>query len=407
MLRRPRWSIRLRLTLWYGGLFLVAGFMLLAINYFLVQRNFPVDRDEVRVAAVERLGLPVEVLDPGRELFPPPPELRGDRARGRGFGFGELFESIAVELRDETLRELLVQSSLALGLMSVASVGLGWFVAGRMLRPVHGISETVREISDQQLDRRIELGGPNDELRELAEQFNVMLDRLQHAFDAQREFVSNAAHELRTPLTIMRTELDVADPEASEAERAESVAVLRRAVVRSEELIDRLLILARADAGPDHDERVSLRPLIEDALAELLSETESRDLRVEVVGDELEVTGDRVLMGRLVANLVENAVHYNRDGGLLRVELSADAGERRLTIANDGTPIEANDVDRLFARFTRGDRSRARETGGTGLGLAIVQAIARAHGAVVAATARSEGGLEVTVTWPHEAADLS
>ena len=134
-----------------------------------------------------------------------------------------MFDGIALEVRNETLRELLVQSSVALGLMSVAPVGLGWFVAGRMLRPVHGISETMREISDQRLDRRIELDGPNDELQELAGQFNVMLDRLQQAFDAQREFVSNAAHELRTPLTIMRTELDVADPDATEAERTESV----------------------------------------------------------------------------------------------------------------------------------------------------------------------------------------
>jgi signal transduction histidine kinase len=220
------WSIRLRLTLWYGALFLAAGFLLLAINYFLVQRNFPTGRDDVRVAAIERLGLPVEVLNPDRELFAPPPDFRGDRGRG-GFGFGEVFDGIAVELRDETLRELLVQSSVALGLMSIASIGLGWFVAGRMLRPVHEISATVREISDRELDRRVEVGGPQDELRELGEQFNVMLDRLQHAFDSQREFVSNAAHELRTPLTIMRTELDVADPEASDAERGESVAVLR------------------------------------------------------------------------------------------------------------------------------------------------------------------------------------
>ena len=401
---RPRWSIRLRLTLWYGGLFLVAGFMLLAINYFLVQRNFPTNREDVRVAAVERLGLPVAVLNPERELFQPPPDFRGERRRG--FGFGEVFDGIALEVRNETLRELLVQSSVALGLMSVASVGLGWFVAGRMLRPVHGISETMREISDQRLDRRIELDGPNDELQELAGQFNVMLDRLQQAFDAQREFVSNAAHELRTPLTIMRTELDVADPDATEAERTESVAVLRRAVTRSEELIDRLLILARADAGPEREERVALRALIDEALEEIASDTAVRELRVEIRGDDAEVTGDRVLLGRLVANLVENAVHYNRERGNVDIELSSTDGVR-LTVANDGAPIEEPGLDRLFARFARGERSRSRETGGTGLGLAIVQAIARAHGAVVDATARAEGGLEVSVTWPREVEDLS
>ncbi len=396
------WSIRLRLTLWYGALFLLAGFLLLAINYLLVQRNFPTDREDVRFAAIERLELPVEVLNPGRELFPPPADFRGDRGRG-GFGFGELFDGIAVELRDETLRELVVQSSVALGLMSIASVGLGWFVAGRMLRPVHEISATVREISDQELDRRVEVDGPRDELRELAEQFNVMLDRLQSSFDSQRAFVSNAAHELRTPLTIMRTELDVADPDASEAERAESVAVLRRAVDRSQELIDRLLILARADAGAEREERVGLRVLVDEALDDLASEVAARRLSVDVAGDEVEVTGDRVLLGRLVANLIENAVHYNVDGGEVAVELAVADGERRLRVANDGPSIEVGEVERLFDRFARGEPSRSRETGGTGLGLAIVQAIARAHGASVGATARAGGGLEVVVAWPREA----
>ena len=404
ILWRPRWTIRLRLTLWYGGLFLVAGFMLLAINYFLVQRNFPTGRDEVRVAAVERLGLPVAVLNPDRELFPPPPDFRGDRDARRGFGFGELFDGIAVELRDETLRELLIQSSVALGLMSFVSVGLGWFVAGRMLQPVHGISETVRGISDQQLDRRVDLDGPNDELKELADQFNVMLDRLQHAFEGQREFVSNAAHELRTPLAIMRTELDVADPDASDAERAESAAVLRRAVARSEELIDRLLILARADAGLEAEESVALAALIDDALGDHAREIEERGLAVRTNVEPAEVTGDRVLLGRLVANLVENAVHYNRDAGALDIEVGENTSGPYLRVANDGALIEADAVDQLFARFSRGDRSRSRDTGGTGLGLAIVQAIASAHEATVTAAARVEGGLEVTVTWPPPAA---
>lgn len=298
------------------------------------------------------------------------------------------------------LKELLIQSSVALGVMAFVSVGLGWFVAGRMLRPVHGISATVREISDQQLDRRIDLGGPNDELRELAEQFNVMLDRLQHAFDGQREFVANAAHELRTPLTIMRTELDVADPAASPAERGESAAVLRRAVARSEELIDRLLILARADAGLEAEAPVRLRPLADDVLAEFSRAIEERSLVLDVTGDDFEVAGDQVLLGRLVANLVENAVHYNVEGGAITVELATEAGARKLRVSNDGPLIEDSAVDQLFARFARGERSRARETGGTGLGLAIVNAIARAHGATVSAAARPSGGLDVTVIWP-------
>jgi signal transduction histidine kinase len=395
---RPRWSIRLRLTLWYGALFLVAGFLLLSINYILVSRNFPTERQNVRIAAVERLGLPVEVLNPGRELFQPPPDFRGER--GGGFGFGEVFDGIALEVRNETLKELVIQSSLALGMMAFVSVGLGWFVAGRMLRPVHEISATVREISDQQFDRRVELGGPKDELNELAEQFNVMLDRLQHAFEAQREFVSNAAHELRTPLTIIRTELDVADPQGSEEDRAASAAVLRRAVARSEELIDRLLILARADAGIETEERVSLPTLVDEALADLDTTIQQHTLEVRVTGESVEVPGDRVLLGRLVGNLIENAALYNREGGTIEVTLSNDTAGPRLVVANDGELIDRDEVDRLFARFARGERSRSRDTGGTGLGLAIVRAIALAHDATVTAEPRDEGGLTITVTWP-------
>jgi len=400
LLGRRRWSIRLRLTLWYGALFLVAGFMLLAINYFLIERSYPTGRNEVRISAVERLGLPVTVLNPDRELFQPPPDFRGDR--GRGFGFVEVFDGIALELRHEALKELLIQSSLALGMMAFVSVGLGWFVAGRMLQPVHAISATVREISDQQLDRRIEVGGPHDELSELADQFNVMLDRLQTAFEGQREFVSNAAHELRTPLAIMRAELDVADPEASEAERAESSAVLRRAVGRSEELIDRLLILARADAGVDTAEPVALATLVEAALADMAPAAAARGLDVHVTPADIEVRGDRVLLGRMVANLIENAVLYNRDGGAVAVAVMSDAAGTRLEVSNDGPAIDEAEVERLFARFARGERSRSRETGGTGLGLAIVRAIAGAHGASVRAVPRPEGGLTVTVTWPVE-----
>jgi signal transduction histidine kinase len=365
-----------------------------------VQRNFPTGRQEVQVAAVERLGLPVAVLNPDRELFQPPPDAPMPR-RG-GFGFGEVFDGIALELRDETLKELLIQSSTALALMALVSVGLGWFVAGRMLQPIHGISATVRDITDQHLDRRVELDGPNDELKELAGQFNVMLDRLQHAFESQREFVANAAHELRTPLAIMRTELDVADPDASEAERAESAAVIRRAVTRSEEMIVRLLILARADAGLDSTESVPLRALVDEVLEDVAATVEEQGLAVDVSGDAVVVDGDRILLGRLVSNLVENAALYNRPGGAIHVELS-DGEEPRLRVSNDGELIEPSEVARLFDRFARGERSRSRETGGTGLGLAIVEAIASAHGASVEASPRPEGGLSIAVTWHAEA----
>ena len=185
----PSPSIRLRLTLGYGGLFLLAGAVLLAANFALVARNFPPAGREAQLEAVaERLGVPVEALSPARQI----PVERPRPGGRRGFFVEDLFGGIGEEIRADTLDRLLVQSALGLGVIAVVSIGLGWFVAGWLLRPVHEIAATARRISEQNLDERIALAGPSDELRELADQFDAMLDRLQSAFDAQREFVANA-----------------------------------------------------------------------------------------------------------------------------------------------------------------------------------------------------------------------
>ena len=167
----------------------------------------------------------------------------------RGVAYTQFFDGVISEVESDTLRQLVWQSSVALVLMAFVSIGLGWFVAGRMLRPVHEIAAMARRIGDDRLEDRIALAGPPDELKELADQFDAMLDRLQSAFEAQREFVANASHELRTPLTIIRTELEVTleDPNVSRAQLAETAEIVRRAIDRTEGLIDRLLILARAE----------------------------------------------------------------------------------------------------------------------------------------------------------------
>ena len=230
ILERP--SIRLRLTLWYGALFLLAGTVLLALNFALVARNFPSGGEDLRESLEERLDFQSGELRGEFTFLVQRQPVRGKPGVFRAVPASSLFNNLVSQLKEDTLRELLWQSSIALGLMAVVSIGLGWFVAGRMLRPVHEIADTARRITDERLEERIDLDGPPDELKDLADQFDAMLDRLQAAFEAQREFVANASHELRTPLTIIRTEIDVTleDPNAG---REQLEATARSCAVRS------------------------------------------------------------------------------------------------------------------------------------------------------------------------------
>ena len=396
-MRRAR-TIRVRLTLWYGGLFMLTGFLLLAANFALVSRNFPSDRAELTAAVARRLDVSPEELGPNRVV----PAEPSDRFGARRFGFGALFDSVVAEVKADTLRQLIIQSGVALAGMAVISIGLGWVVAGRMLRPLSGISATVRRISDESLDQRVALEGPADELKELADQFDVMLDGLEAAFRAQREFVANASHELRTPLAIIRTELDVAlDAEdATSQELREMGTVVRRAIARSERLLDQLLILGRADEPVQRAERIDLAAVAERVLDEQSTAIDRRGLSARRELAVAELAGDRVLLERLVGNLVENAVQHNEQDGWLAVATDRDGQQVTIRVSNGGPEIGDAAAGRLFDRFARLDRSRSRATGGYGLGLSIVSAIARGHGGDAHASARLGGGLDVTVMLP-------
>ena len=390
----PRPSVRLRLTLVYGSLFLVAGAVLLLLNYALVRSNLPSpDMD------VQGLG-PTEALLPGPELEPL--QGIGDEASQER---AETFRRRAERFRQQTLDQLVVQSGIALGVMSVASLGLGWLMAGRVLRPLKEITATAQRLSEENLHERIDLGGPDDELKELADTFDAMLARLDAAFDAQRRFIANASHELRTPLAIEQAMIEVAlaDPDADvDALRALAEKV-HRVSARNQRLTESLLLLARSERAVESSEVVDLARAATEALAQVDADRGARRLAVRTALAPAPVCGDRALLERMVANLVENAVRHNHDDGWLRVATGVEGNRVVLAVSNSGSLLPPEAVDALFEPFRRFQGDRTRSDQGAGLGLSIVRAVVDAHGGEVAGRALAEGGLEITVRLPRHA----
>ena len=405
----PDASVRLKLTLVYGGLFLLAGAGLLAVNYALVrsQLELPfgvrIEAQRARLSAMaEGPGLLI-VRSPageGGDTFiasaPSPEAVQAVRREA---------EAVRRQLQAATLHQLLTQSGIALALMALASVGLGWLVAGKVLRPLSAITATARRLEGSTLHERINLQGPQDELKELADTFDQMLDRLHAAFETQRRFVANASHELRTPLAIARTEVDVAlaDPAADPAELRAMAARVLEANQRSERLIEGLLTLARSERQLRAAAPLDLALAADDALAAAAPEVRRRGRRVSRVLGAAPVAGDRALLERLVANLVENAVRHNRRGGWVEVDTGRAGPVAVVRVANGGPPVPPDQVATLFEPFRRLEADRTGSDRGAGLGLSIVRSVATAHGGQATATAREGGGLEVRVELPATA----
>ncbi len=304
--------------------------------------------------------------------------------------------------RTNTLNVLLVLSGIALAVMAVVSIGLGWLVAGRVLRPLRTLTESVHGITASNLHERLALQGPDDELQELGRTFNGLLDRLEASFDAQRQFVANASHELRTPLARQRTLLEVSmsDPNATvESLRAADARALA-AGEQQERLIEALLTLARSERGLDRHEPVDLAGVLAEALLGRRREAEQRGLRVEAHLEAAPVWGDPRLVEQLAANLLDNALQYNVAGGHINVRTETRGDRAVLSVTNSGPVVPPDEVDRLFEPFQRLGAARTDHGEGAGLGLSIVRAIAIAHGADVAARALPQGGLEVEVRFP-------
>ncbi|MDQ3758050.1 MAG: ATP-binding protein, partial [Actinomycetota bacterium] len=390
-----RLTVRARLTLLYGALFLVAGAMLLSLNYALVRNSLPEPPPEGvrrRVFVVANGREPGTVVGPApvpAMPMPAPTPATGTAVTEDGEPVEEVLATLPLKLRDEALEQLLTQSLLALGVMSVLAVGLGWLMAGRVLQPLHAITGTARRLSEETLHERINLEGPDDELKELADTFDGMLARLDAAFASQRRFVADASHELRTPLSIIRTEVDVAlaEPSPSVAQLRAMGETVRAATERTERLLDSLLVLARSDRGVEVRDAVDLASAAAGALSGL--DVVRRNLEPAVV------QGDPVLLSRLVGNLVENAVRHG--GGWVEVSTGVEGAWAVLRVSNDGPDVPPDVVPTLFEPFHRhGAAERTGSGRGVGLGLAIVRSVAGAHGGTVEAVPREGGGLTVT-----------
>jgi len=393
--RRP---IRLRLTLVYSGLFLLAGTALLAVTYGLVAQSLNTSLPAaVSSPSGSYLAQAVKICE---NTAGTPNQVAKCKAQAQN-SLQKAGAASAAFQRDRTLTRLLYYSLGALAVVAAGSAWLGWIVAGRALRPVHAITAAARAASEENLGERIALAGPEDELKELADTFDAMLARLDAAFASQRRFVADASHELRTPLTVMRTAIDVtlAKPGRTQAQLESMAVEVRQAVDRAEALIEALLTLARSDRGRGPAEPLDVAVLAEDALDAAAPAIRARPVTVEAALLPGPTLGDPVLVERLVTNLVDNAVRHNVPDGWIQVATGTRWGMAFIEVANGGEPIPEEVVPSLFEPFRRLSE-RAGPPDGTGLGLSIVRSVALAHHGQVIARGRPAGGLEVSVLLP-------
>ena len=362
----PNWtrSIRFRLTVLYSGVLFALAALLVGALYLglsLALRNEPISRGIILLPN----GLPATV------------EVRSFERR----------------VNEHTLESLRNFSFAGLGALFFASLGVGWVIAGRVLAPIERISGVAREIQATNLSRRIDLEGPDDELKRLADTFDAMLARLDTAFERQRQFVADASHELRNPLAVIRTNVDVvlADPDAEPESLRQTATVVRRASERMTRLVDDLLALARLEAPSARSDEVELGELMCEAADELDASARRQDVALERASAEpITVVGDREGLKRAVANLLSNAIRHSAAGSRVRLAAGREQGWAWLAVADEGPGIGAEHREKVFDRFYRVDRGRARGEGGSGLGLAIVREIVEGHGGRV--TLHSETG---------------
>ncbi|MGV9314144.1 sensor histidine kinase [Streptomyces sp. NPDC003691] len=385
-LLRP--TIRIRLTLLYGGMFLIAGILLLSIIYLLAAQ-----------ALHEGSTLPFKILSGSFQETTSGCDLP-DKGSGEEFS-AELAKCFAHQ-RELALNDLLRRSLFALLGLSIIAFAFGYAMAGRVLSPLGRITRTARQVAGSDLSRRIQLDGPEDELKELADTFDEMLARLERAFTAQQRFVANASHELRTPLAINRTLLEVhlSDP-AAPVELQQLGRTLLATNERSEQLVEGLLLLARSENQIVDRKPVDLAEVAARAVDQARGEAAERSVEVRGAREPAVVSGNGVLLERVALNLVQNAVRYNvPDGGWVEVTTRTGPGIAELVVENTGPVVPAYEIDNIFEPFRRLRQDRTGSDKGVGLGLSIVRSVVRAHGGRIIAEPREGGGLVMRVTLP-------
>ena len=388
-------TIRLRLTLVYGGLFLCSAAALLAITYVLVHHQytgtfFISSSHQAVVAFNNGNGITIKPkVSAGFSVPIGPNAIAGNRKVALAAAQGQ---------SDAALHQLFVDSAIALLVMAALSLWLGWVIAGRALRPLRIITDTARDISASNLHRRLALAGPDDELKQLGNTVDGLLGRLETSFEAQRQFVANASHELRTPLTLERTllELALSDPNASIDSYRHTCEQLLAVGEQQERLIEALLTLSRSQRGLDSEQPVDLAAISAAAAAA----ADHAGLELDATFQPAQTAGNPRLVERLVANLLSNAIHHNVAGGSISLTTETRGGHAILTVANTGPKVPASELERIFRPFERLEAARTSNGQGLGLGLSIVQAIADAHEATVTTRAPADGGLHIEVSFP-------
>jgi signal transduction histidine kinase len=401
-------KVRTRITLAYAALFLAAGMALLALTYGILASSLPASPPASLTTSSQEMDLLHQACQAagyaskgqGHPLVPVPRDLTECKQAEAAYYAGTTAGFQAQ--RHQALGNLLRSALLGLGLITVASGGLGWYMSGRVLRPVRVITETARRASEQHLGERLNLAGARDELKELADTFDDMLERMDAAFAAQRRFVANASHELRTPLTVMRTAIDVtlAKPSPTARQLTDMAGRVRRSIGKAENMIEALLTLAVSDQGKLSTEFTDLATLAEDAIDAAAPEIERLNLTVEAKLDPAETTGDPQLLERMISNLLGNAVRHNEPAGWIRLCTGSTDAAVYLEIANSGPVVPGDKVPGLFEPFRR-MQARTGVRDGTGLGLSIVRSAAAAHHATVTARSQPEGGLCISVVIPR------
>ncbi|GGU14144.1 sensor histidine kinase [Nocardioides albus] len=363
--RRPGLSVRLKLTLSYAGVIVVTGVLLLAVVWVFLLRYVP---DGVWMEWPQRPGSPSAPFVPNRS---------------------------------DLERAFVPRAAAMMGFLVVFGLVGGWILAGRMLAPLTRITEATRTAADGSLSHRIELEGPGDEFRELADGFDDMLAKLEAQVAEQQRFAANASHELRTPLAITQTLLDVAGKDPNR-DVEELVDRLRLINARAIDLTEALLVLSRADQRSFVREPVDLSLVAEEAVETLLPLAEQRGVRIETSGDQASVTGSPALLLQVATNLIHNAIVHNLpEAGSVSVTVVATEKSVVLAVANTGEELPRELVATLTEPFQRGTQRIHGDQAGVGLGLAIVKSITRAHDGNLAVLARPGGGLRVSVELPR------